>query len=154
MTNERNMAKIAASNNDINESNYFTLHKTIRSSKHEADHQAENNTFYSIKVGNITNHEFSSTNRTKPGSKDKVWIWIGDFPINSERVAIAILFTGMLFLFGLIIHSWRKDIIKKRRIKAYRISQQDLPPTYAELMLRKKPPDYKESLMQVITRVN
>ena len=111
---------------------------------------SQGDAIYDMTVSNITNFEISNINGTMKAAKDKVWIWIGNFPINSERVAIAILFTGLLFLFGLIIQSWRSDIKKKRRTRAYRIAQQDLPPTYGELMLRKKPPAYKESLMQVL----
>ena len=94
--------------------------------------------------------EFSSVNGSTNTLKDKVWIRIGNFSVNSERLAIAILFTGLLFLFLLVIQSWRKERTKQKRIKRYEIAQQDLPPTYSELMLRKKPPAYKESLMQVL----
>ena len=125
----------------------------LGSAKNETDHGFYNTVFLPMNGENATKHAFSSTNATKSASKDKILIWIGDFAIDSERVAIAILITGMLFLFGLITHSWRKECNKKRRNKAYRIAQQDLPPTYAELMLRKKPPAYKESLMQVIETV-
>lgn len=89
-------------------------------------------------------------NITKPLSKDRSLIWIGNYAINSERVAIFILFAGLLFLLALILQSWRKDVINKRKYKQYRKAQQDLPPTYTELVLNKNPPAYKESLMQVL----
>ena len=89
-------------------------------------------------------------NITKPLSKDRSLIWIGSYAINSERVAIFILFAGLLFLLALILQSWRKDVINKRKFKKYRKAQQDLPPSYTELVLNKNPPAYKESLMQVL----
>ena len=89
-------------------------------------------------------------NITKPLSKDRSLIWIGNYAINSERVAIFILFAGLLFLLALILQSWRKDVINKRKYKQYRKAQQDLPPTYTELVSNKNPPAYKESLMQVL----
>ena len=101
------------------------------------------------KSSNITANDNIARNTTKTISKDDVWIWIGNFQINSEKVAIAILFSGLLCLIALILHSWRKDVVKRRNRKIYRLTQQDLPPTYEELTSRKKPPDYKESLMQV-----
>ena len=101
------------------------------------------------KRSNITDNSNIARNTTKTISKDDVWIWIGNFQINSEKVAIAILFSGLLCLIALILHSWRKDVAKRRKRKIYRLTQQDLPPTYEELTSRKKPPDYKESLMQV-----
>ena len=88
-------------------------------------------------------------NKTIPLSKNKILIWIGNYAINSERVAIFILFAGLLFLLALILQSWRKDVINKRKYKQYQKAQQDLPPTYTELVSRKNPPAYKESLMQV-----
>ena len=102
-----------------------------------------------IDCGNTTNDN-RDQNITKPLSKDRSLIWIGGYSINSERVAIFILFAGLLFLLALILQSWRKDVINKRKYKQYRKAQQDLPPTYTELVLNKNPPAYKESLMQVM----
>ena len=122
------------------------------------DASSLNQSFFSLPGLNITKFDFeinnleyqlSRLNESSSTLKNKVWIRIGKFSVNSERLAIAILFTGLLFLFILVIHSWRKEKIKQRRIRQHKIAQQDLPPTYAELMLRKKPPAYKESLMQV-----
>ena len=122
------------------------------------DPSFKNSSFQSMTNLNITKTnfeldkhglEFSSVNGSTSTLKDNVWIRVGNLSINSERLAIAILFTGLFFLFLLVIQSWRKERIKQNRNKKYEIAQQDLPPTYAELMLRKKPPAYKESLMQV-----
>ena len=127
-------------------------------SYNERDPPAKNGSFLSMADLNITKLNFeldkfgldvSNVNGSTSTLKDKVWIHIGSFSVNSERLAIAILFTGLLFLFLLVIQSWRKERIKQNRIKKYEIAQQDLPPTYTELMSRKKPPAYKESLMQV-----
>ena len=104
-----------------------------------------------IDCGNTINDTNNGDqNITKPLSKDRSLIWIGNYAINSERVAIFILFAGLLFLLALILQSWRKDVINKRKYKKYRKAQQDLPPTYTELVLNKNPPAYKESLMQVL----
>ena len=109
-------------------------------------------------VANITDVDYGTylvdtteenKNKTIPQSKNKILIWIGNYAINSERVAIFILFAGLLFLLALILQSWRKDVINKRKYKQYQKAQQDLPPTYTELVSRKNPPAYKESLMQV-----
>ena len=109
-------------------------------------------------VANITDVDYGTylvdtteenKNKTITLSKNKILIWIGNYAINSERVAIFILFAGLLFLFALILQSWRKDVINKRKYKQYQKAQQDLPPTYTELVSRKNPPAYKESLMQV-----
>ena len=98
---------------------------------------------------NLTDTTEGYKNKTISLSKNKILIWIGNYAINSERVAIFILFAGLLFLFALILQSWRKDVINKRKYKQYQKAQQDLPPTYTELVSRKNPPAYKESLMQV-----
>ena len=104
-----------------------------------------------IDCGNTINDTRNGDqNITKPLSKDRSLIWIGSYAINSERVAIFILFAGLLFLLALILQSWRRDVINKRKYKQYRKAQQDLPPTYSELVLNKNPPEYKESLMQVL----
>ena len=109
-------------------------------------------------VANITDIDYGTylvdtteenKNKTITLSKNKILIWIGNYAINSERVAIFILFAGLLFLLALILQSWRKDVINKRKYKQYQKAQQDLPPTYTELVSRKNPPAYKESLMQV-----
>ena len=109
-------------------------------------------------VANITDVDYGTylvdtteenKNKTITLSKNKILIWIGNYAINSERVAIFILFAGLLFLLALILQSWRKDVINKRKYKQYQKAQQDLPPTYTELVSRKNPPAYKESLMQV-----
>ena len=122
------------------------------------DPLAKNGSFLNMTNRNITKmnfeldrlgSEFSSVNGSTSSLEENVWIRVGKFSVNSERLAIAILFTGLLILFLLVIQSWRKEKIKQNRIKKHEIAQQDLPPTYAELMLRKKPPAYKESLMQV-----
>ena len=114
--------------------------------------------FISDEPANITDVDFSTNlidtteeykNKTIPISKNKILIWIGNYAINSERVAIFILFAGLLFLLALILQSWRKDVINKRKYKQYQKAQQDLPPTYTDLVSRKNPPAYKESLMQV-----
>ena len=76
-------------------------------------------------------------------------IWFGELPVDSERVAIAILFTGILFLLTIVLHSWRQDIKKRRRIRRLKNAERDLPPSYNQVVDRKSPPEYKESLMQV-----
>ena len=104
-----------------------------------------------IDCGNTINDTHNGDqNITQPFSKYRSLIWIGSYAINSERVAIFILFAGLLFLLALILQSWKKDVINKRKYKQYRKAQQDLPPTYTELVLNKNPPAYKESLMQVL----
>ena len=79
----------------------------------------------------------------------EVLIWFGELPVDSERVAIAILFTGILFLLTIVLHSWRQDIKKRRRIRRLKNAERDLPPSYNQVVDRKSPPEYKESLMQV-----
>ena len=106
--------------------------------------------FHGSLAGQYVDEDNGDQNITKPLSKDRSLIWIGSYAINSERVAIFILFAGLLFLLALILQSWRKDVINKRKYKQYRKAQQDLPPTYTELVLNKSPPAYKESLMQVL----
>ena len=106
--------------------------------------------FHGSLAGQYVDEDNGDQNITKPLSKDRSLIWIGSYAINSERVAIFILFAGLLFLLALILQSWRKDVINKRKYKQYRKAQQDLPPTYTELVLNKNPPAYKESLMQVL----
>ena len=130
-------------------------YEMISMSKSQLNHSdnfesTRNMTALNLDYGIYTNiTEQGTTNGTLPLSKDKILIWIGNYAINSERVAIFILFAGLLFLFLLILQSWRKDVINKRKYKEYRSAQQDLPPTYSELVSRKSPPAYKESLMQV-----
>ena len=86
-------------------------------------------------VANITDVDYGTylvdtteenKNKTITLSKNKILIWIGNYAINSERVAIFILFAGLLFLLALILQSWRKDIINKRKYKQYQKAQQDL----------------------------
>lgn len=106
-----------------------------------------------INMANI-HLDSSRSNETETTKDDKILVWFGEYPVDSERLAIGILFTGMLFLFSIVIHVWRKDVKEKRKFKAYKSAQQDLPPTYSELMSRKNPPAYKESLMQVTKIIN
>ena len=94
--------------------------------------------------------EASLSGRNATGiDPEEVLIWFGNVPVDSERVAIAILFTGILFLLTIVLHSWRQDLKKRRRQRRLRNAERDLPPSYNQVVDRKSPPEYKESLMQV-----
>ena len=163
MTKETNMDQTKllkqATLSSINISLSFG-YEMISMSKSQLNHSdlfesAKNMTTSDLDYGIYTNNtDHGGTNQTLSQSKNKILIWIGSYAINSERVAIFILFAGLLFLFALILQSWRKDVINKRKYKEYRSAQQDLPPTYSELVSRKNPPEYKESLMQVYNGIS